>query len=118
MGTGNVFIRTWGQRGSDNGEFDYPTCVAVGMNGIIYVTDTFNNRIQCFLSNGTFIRKWGSRGSSDGAFKTPIGIAVGMCNGIQQLILKEMSAVPELYAFPPGVLPICVAYVGDECVYV
>jgi hypothetical protein len=26
--------------------------------------------------------------------------------------LKEMATVPELYAFPPGVLPLCVAYVG------
>jgi DNA-binding beta-propeller fold protein YncE len=29
-----------------------------------------------------------------------------------------MKSVPELYVFPPGVLPICVSYIGEEEIYV
>src|SRR5947209_3285809 len=114
----NVFIRTWGHKGSADGEFDNLVGVAVGMNDVIYVSDRCNHRIQCFHSNGTFIRKWGSEGRGDSEFNQPEAIAIGVWNGIHQSIVKEMSAVPELYAFPPGVLPICVMYVGEEEVYV
>ena len=39
-------------------------------------TDSKNNRIQKFDSNGTFITKWGSEGSDDGQFDGPKGIAI------------------------------------------
>jgi hypothetical protein len=62
--------------------------------------------------------KWGSSGNGEGQFWSPVGIAVGVCDGLNKSLLTEMTTVPELYAFPPGVLPICVAYIGEECVYV
>ena len=37
----------------------------------VYVTDTRNNRIEKFDTNGKLITKWGSNGRDDGEFKTP-----------------------------------------------
>ncbi|MDE0721115.1 MAG: hypothetical protein OSB75_11260 [Dehalococcoidia bacterium] len=42
------FVSTWGTEGSDDGEFYYPTGVAVASDGSVYVVDLGNNRIQKF----------------------------------------------------------------------
>ncbi len=44
------FIFEWGTRGSRPGQFYFPRCVAVDLNGNIYVADTRNHRIQVFTS--------------------------------------------------------------------
>ena len=41
------------------GEFNYPTDVALGPEGTLYVADGFNDRIQVFGADGRFLRKWG-----------------------------------------------------------
>ena len=58
-----LFIDSWGSRGTDQGEFDYPAGIAIGTQGTILVADTGNNRIQLFDSNGGFITTWGSEGT-------------------------------------------------------
>ena len=113
----SIYIRTWGQEGSDDKQFSYPYGVAVGCDGTIYVSDSENNRIQCFNRNGTFLHKWGRRGDRDGEFKFPTGLAIGLWNGMNESIKSAMMMVPSLASFPPGVLPICVAYIGSECLY-
>ncbi len=42
------FVSTFGKRGSEPGEFNYPNGLAVSADGILYVCDTKNNRVQCF----------------------------------------------------------------------
>ncbi len=69
--------RAWGTVGSGNGQLSYPTGVAVGNNGQIYVVDTDNARIQQFTATGGFVRKWGSEGASTGQFNSPHGVAAG-----------------------------------------
>jgi len=51
---------TWGSSGTEPGEFDRPTGVAVDGSGIIHVADFGNERIQKFSSTGTFLLEWGS----------------------------------------------------------
>lgn len=70
------FIRTWGIKGSDDGQFDSPKGIAIAPDGSVYVADSENDRIQQFNAQGDFIRAWGSLGSSDGQFFTPNGIAI------------------------------------------
>ena len=48
-------IVSWGQEGSQDGEFRHPQGVAVNNSGYVYVTDADNNRIQVFDVNGNFV---------------------------------------------------------------
>ncbi len=70
------FVTKWGSLGNFNGQFRYPTDVAVDSSANVYVADKNNHRIQKFNSNGGFITKWGSSGSGDGQFSYPHGVAV------------------------------------------
>ena len=47
------------------GTFNEPWGVAVGPDGSVYVSDTWNHRVQKFDKNGKFITMWGSFGQSD-----------------------------------------------------
>jgi len=59
-----------------DGEFRYPSGVAVDGDGYVYVTDRQNHRVQKFTGDGEFVLKWGVEGSGDGEFRYPYGIAV------------------------------------------
>lgn len=59
------------------GPFHFPTDLAVGPNGDLYVSDGYGNaRIHRFSPDGRLIRSWGSPGSGPGEFYVPHGIAV------------------------------------------
>ena len=45
-----------------NGTFNEPWGVAVGPDGSVYVTDTWNHRVQKFTADGRFIKTWGQYG--------------------------------------------------------
>jgi hypothetical protein len=48
FGRDGKYMDKWGMMGTGNGEFDWPTGIACGSNGAVYVVDTNNNRIQKF----------------------------------------------------------------------
>jgi DNA-binding beta-propeller fold protein YncE len=58
------------------GDFSKPTNVAVDSDGNVYVTDTYNNRVEVFDADGQFIRAWGKNGDGPGRFGKPKGIAI------------------------------------------
>ena len=49
-----TFIKTWGSKGSGDGQFDMPNSVAVDAKGNVYVADLGNKRIQIFDNDGNF----------------------------------------------------------------
>jgi len=61
---------------TEPGSFSLPTNVAVDGEGDVYVTDTFNNRVQIFDADGEFISQFGKNGDGPGQFERPKGIAV------------------------------------------
>jgi predicted membrane-bound mannosyltransferase/DNA-binding beta-propeller fold protein YncE len=77
-------LNEWGgftdlsQGGGEDGKFYEPWGVAVGPDGSVYVSDTWNHRIQKFTADGKFITKWGYFGTDESpdAFWGPRGIAV------------------------------------------
>lgn len=45
-------LSTWGKQGRQDGEFSYPTGLALGTNGDVYVADLGNTRLQVFSFSG------------------------------------------------------------------
>jgi DNA-binding beta-propeller fold protein YncE len=66
----------WGSTGSGDGQFQFPSAVAVGPSGGVYVADADNYRVQKFTSDGKFLAKWGTEGTGDGQFKGAFFITV------------------------------------------
>jgi len=60
----------------DIGNFSKPTNVAVDNDGDLYVSDTWNDRIEEFDADGAFIRTWGKNGDGPGEFARPKGVAI------------------------------------------
>lgn len=58
------------------GRFSAPTNVAVDPQGNLYVTDTWNHRVQIFDRRGRFLRAFGVHGTRPGSFVRPKGIAL------------------------------------------
>ena len=52
-----TLLNQWGAHGKGDGEFDFPSGIAVNPDGLICVLDMYNYRIQIFLPDGTFIEK-------------------------------------------------------------
>ncbi len=74
-GTGQ-HLATIGRRGSEPGEFNLPSDIAVAPNGELYVLDSGNFRVQVLTPEGTPLRHWGSVGNQYGQFARPRSIAV------------------------------------------
>jgi sugar lactone lactonase YvrE len=74
-------IRKMGKPGTAHtstlpGEFAKPVGVAVDQDGNVFVSDTWNNRIEVFDANGTYIRAFGEAGDGPGYFARPKGISI------------------------------------------
>jgi len=67
---------SFGGHGNRDGEFNYPTHVAVDAAGDLYVMASLNFRVQMFDKDGTFRSQFGSTGTAIGSFMKPKGIAV------------------------------------------
>jgi hypothetical protein len=49
---------SWGEPGSDPGEFNLVHSVCVDREGLVYVADRENHRVQIFDSRGKFLNQW------------------------------------------------------------
>ena len=52
------YLTGWGSKGMEPGQFDVPHSIALDSQGLIYVADRGNARIQIFDEAGKFIKEW------------------------------------------------------------
>ena len=71
-----------GGKGTEEGEFDSPTGIAVDGSGNVLVADTGNGRIEKFSPSGTFLSVIGMKGIGHGQLAEPNGIAVDRSGNI------------------------------------
>lgn len=62
------FIKTWGKKGTGEGEFDAPHGLAMDSAGRLFVADRSNSRIQIFDQDGKFLAEWRQFGRPSGVF--------------------------------------------------
>lgn len=70
------FILEFGQRGKQEGEFNYPTSIAVDKENKSYIVDTMNCRVQVFDQDNKFLYSLGQAGNTSGSFARPKGVGV------------------------------------------
>ena len=73
-------LRSFGKRGSGQGQFKEPSGVAVDGEGNILVADTANGRIQKFTTEGQFLAAVGKKGSGPLNLTRPTDIAFNTIN--------------------------------------
>jgi hypothetical protein len=104
---GGKVLWRWGKPGTGPGEFkfiagdlaapaDVAGKIAVGRNGMVYVSDSGNVRVQVFTPQGRFIRQFGSYGSRKGQFIFPADLVVDGSGNVyvaddQSLALAKFS---------------------------
>ena len=66
-----VFVKSWGQRGAEPGQFASVDSIAVDAQGNVYAADGGNKRIQVFDNNGTFKTEIKNVGNAQALCITP-----------------------------------------------
>ena len=69
-------IRSFGSKGPNERQFQYPRGVAITSDNHILVVDENNHRIQMFTMEGRFLKSVGQEGERQFQFNYPKGIAV------------------------------------------
>jgi DNA-binding beta-propeller fold protein YncE len=80
------FLKSWGSRGTENGQFNIIHGIAVDAQGNVYVADSGNKRIQVFDSDGNFKTQILNVGSPAAICITP---------GPRQILYSSNSNPPE-----------------------
>ena len=93
---GGEKIRTFGSKGSAQGQFNEPRGVAVDGDGSILVVDENNHRIQKFTAGGKFLTTVGQNGSKHLEFSDPVGVAINHRN--RKVYISDNDSVQILNA--------------------
>jgi DNA-binding beta-propeller fold protein YncE len=98
-------LKRIGKKGAKPGEFGWPNGVAVGRNGLIYVADTMNYRVQVFDRELNPVRQFGSLGVNPGQFRRPKGVAVD-AEGIVYVVDSDFNNVQMFTSDGRGLLAV------------
>ncbi len=123
-GPTGAYLGMWpGTFGSEPGQLDHESDIAVAPDGTLYVADTGNNRVQQFTPDGQLLKRWGSAGVGAGQFNQPRGIVVSPRNEVyvadtgNNRVQRFTASGHFLNAWSAGV-PIAIALGPDGTVYV
>ena len=70
----SAYRADFGAYGTGDGQFIWPTAIAVDREGCIYISSESEHRIQKFSPDGKFLSKWGTPGGGEGEFDGPSGM--------------------------------------------
>ncbi|MCE2464406.1 MAG: hypothetical protein J4F46_11010 [Dehalococcoidia bacterium] len=71
------FVAEYGKYGATDGQFIWPTAIALDSQEKLYITDEWLNRISVYdTGDGTLLGMWGTSGEGDGELNGPSGIAI------------------------------------------
>jgi hypothetical protein len=109
----------WGRRGTAPGEFHTPHVITLGSDGLLYMTDRENDRIQVFDTDGKVQAVWPNLHSVDGLSAAPDGFIYGSA-GIDNALLRfdrggrllDAWAEPGMFNYPHAV-----AVAADGAIY-
>ncbi len=76
-----TFLRRWGGLGPGNGQFSYPSGIAVDSAGSVYVSDG-KSRIQAFTADGTYVTTINLTDVGDGLTRAVREIAIDSVDNI------------------------------------
>lgn len=68
-------LKTVGDRGTENGQFNLPLQAVTTPDGTVHVVDGGNFRVQSFFPDGTYKSAFGAIGRRSGQFSRPKGIS-------------------------------------------
>lgn len=72
----------FGKRGAEPGELNLPRDIAVAPDGLLYVVDGGNFRVQKFREDGTLVSVFGGIGRRSGQFSRPKEVAVDQIGNV------------------------------------
>ena len=75
-----TYSSSFGKKGSNNGEFRYPSDISTDRDGNVYVADKDNHRIWVFTVDGVYLRQFGKEEKGEEKLKEPVSIAIGSGN--------------------------------------
>lgn len=108
--TKGEYLLEWGGRGTGPGEFHTPHVITLGRDGLLYMTDRENDRVQVFDQAGRVQAVWPGLHSVDGLFAAPDGCIYGSA-GIDNAVLRfdrgglllDVWAEPGMFRYPHGI---------------
>lgn len=69
-------VMSFGSRGTEPGQFNFPTALAFSPDGDLFVVDQMNSRVQVFTGEGDVLETFGALGVGFGNFVRPKAVAV------------------------------------------
>jgi DNA-binding beta-propeller fold protein YncE len=71
------YLRHWGESGSGEGQLARPRGICLARDGLLYVADSCNHRLQVFDRDGRWQRSIGAEGAGPGQLRYPYDVAEG-----------------------------------------
>ena len=74
-GLDSEYFGQFGSFGEGDGQFVWPTAIAVDSLGQVYIADEYTHRVVEFDPTGEFVASWGVHGARPGELDSPSGLA-------------------------------------------